>query len=150
MESIGKHISYIYRHQSILINERMKEYDIGTGQYLFLINLQGREGINQKELGEILKIDRANTNRAIKKLGEKGFVRSEIDSNDKRNRKLYLTKKGQDVLPLIKGDLDEMTKLISKGVDEVQLKIIFEVFEIFEANVEKEVARIRKERINEG
>ncbi|MGL5506720.1 MAG: MarR family winged helix-turn-helix transcriptional regulator [Paraclostridium sp.] len=70
---------------------------MGSGQFMFLVNLYKNDGISQEELAEILNIDKGTTARAIKKLEEEGFIRREKDEKDKRAYKLYITDKAEDV-----------------------------------------------------
>lgn len=91
---IGKRISMLYRHSQIYINDRLKKYNIGSGQYMFLLNLYENSGINQDHLSELLMIDKATTARAIKKLEKEGYVLRKVNSQDKRSYEIYVTDKG--------------------------------------------------------
>lgn len=94
MNPIGKRISMLYRHSQIYINDRLKKYNIGSGQYMFLLNLYENSGINQDHLSELLMIDKATTARAIKKLEKEGYVLRKVNSQDKRSYEIYVTDKG--------------------------------------------------------
>ena len=73
-ESIGKSMSIIYRYRQILINHKLKPYDLGYGQYIFLINIERNLGISQKELTKLVMIDKATTAKALKKLEENDYI----------------------------------------------------------------------------
>lgn len=148
-DSIGKFISSIYRHQSIIINNQFEQYGFGTGQYIFFIHIAKNEGINQKDLSEILKIDRANTNRAIKKLEQLGYIYTIEDEKDKRNRKSYLTDQGKKLMPKAKNKLTTLTEIMAKGMNDTDRKYLFKLLELVEKNVEEEVNKLRKEKTND-
>ena len=76
--------------------------------------------INQKALGELLNIDRANTPRAIKKLEWAEYVKSIINSEDKHIKKLYLTKEGQSVILTIRGVLFTIRLTMLDGFTEAE------------------------------
>ena len=80
---IGKYISQLYRKGSVFINKEVSEYGIGSGQFMFLLELYINDGKNQEEIAETLKIDKGTTARALKKLEEQGFVTRIKDENDK-------------------------------------------------------------------
>lgn len=117
-ESIGKSISIIYRYRQILVNHKLKPYNLGSGQHIFLINIASNEGINQKELTSLVKIDKATTAKALKKLEEHGYIYRQCDDSDRRYNKLFLTEKGHEVMPVINDILNEITDELVKGLDE--------------------------------
>lgn len=117
-ESIGKSISIIYRYRQILVNHKLKPYNLGSGQHIFLINIARNEGINQKELTSLVKIDKATTAKALKKLEEHGYIYRQCDDVDRRYNQLFLTKKGHEIMPKIADILNEITEELVKGLDE--------------------------------
>jgi len=117
-ESIGKSISIIYRYRQILVNHKLKPYNLGSGQHIFLINIASNEGINQKELTSLVKIDKATTAKALKKLEEHGYIYRQCDDSDRRYNKLFLTEKGHEVMPVINDILNEIMHELIKGMDE--------------------------------
>lgn len=145
MISVGKHISSIYRRLNILLTHGFKDLNIGSGQYLFLINLYEHEGINQKTLGELLNIDRANTTRAIKKLETIGYVMSVTDSEDKRNKKLYLTQKGHSVIPAIREFLLDIRLTMLDGFTEEESSQLQYLLVKVEKNIEKGIMAIKED-----
>lgn len=94
---IGKKIAQIYRNNLIALSKDFANLKLGAGQYVFLAQLFETDGINQEELSEILKIDKANTARALKKLEEEGYIRRERDLYDKRAYKVYITNKALEI-----------------------------------------------------
>ena len=42
-EVIGKSLSIVYRYRQIIINYRLKPYNLGSGQHVFLINIAKNE-----------------------------------------------------------------------------------------------------------
>lgn len=95
-ESIGRYISHFYRMGNSFLCKKYKEYDIGAGQYQFLIQLYLKDGLSHDELTEKMSVDKATTTRAIMKLEESGYVKRALNENDKRKYHIYLTKKAMD------------------------------------------------------
>lgn len=52
-------------------------------------------GINAKDLGSILRLDKSNTSRQVARLEASGFVKRSVSTDDARSSELYLTSAGQ-------------------------------------------------------
>ncbi|MCC3869834.1 MarR family winged helix-turn-helix transcriptional regulator [Terrisporobacter mayombei] len=130
-DNIGKYISQIYRKGRIFIGKDLERYNIGKGQFMYLLELYIEDGRNQEELAEVLKIDKGTTARAIKKLEENGFVRREKDENDKRSNRVYLTEEGKgikDNIFFILNRWDEkMSEQLNKEERELMIKLLKKV-----------------------
>lgn len=119
-ESFGRYISSIYRHLLILISQEFREYGIGSGQYIFFGEIARNEGISQKDLSNLIQIDKATTMKAIKKLEQEGYIYRVQDPADKRYNNLFLTEKGKDFIPVFKERMANITTILSKGMTEEQ------------------------------
>lgn len=127
--SVGREISCIYRNFHIYLHNQLEQYNLGSGQFHFLMMLYNKDGVNQETLAETLKIDKATSARAIKKLEEQGYIIRRRDENDRRNYNIYLTDKANKIKPKIKNILHQWTKQILKDItkkEEEQLFIILE------------------------
>ena len=121
---IGKYISLLHRKGSIFINRELSNYGIGSGQFMFLLELYIQDGRNQEELSERLKIDKGTTARALKKLEEQGFITRLKDECDKRSNKIYLTQKAKDVQETVYDILDEWNKKLRESLSKEEEDIV--------------------------
>jgi len=96
-DRLGKHISLIYRYSQIFFNVQLKKYNLGSGQYIFLISLFENNGISQEQLSDIVKFDKATTARAVAKLINEKYVIREVNESDKRAYNLYTTDKAESI-----------------------------------------------------
>ena len=96
-QSVGKYISIIHRTGSSFLSKEFNKFNIGSGQYMYLIHLYKNDGLSQEELTEILNIDKGTTAKSIKKLETEGFVMRVKDKNDKRINRVYLTPKALEI-----------------------------------------------------
>ena len=126
---IGKYISQLYRKGSVFINKEVSEYGIGSGQFMFLLELYINDGKNQEEIAETLKIDKGTTARALKKLEEQGFVTRIKDENDKRSNKIYLNDKAKDVREGVFDVLNDWNKEITKSLTEEEEEMLKSLLE---------------------
>lgn len=112
--SIGKWISIIYRYAQNFIIRELEPYNIGGGQFMFLVALYRQDGIHQEALSKNLNIDKGTTARAIKKLEKEGYVIRKEDPEDRRAYKVSLTKKALEIKPEIYKALKNWTEILSK------------------------------------
>jgi len=145
--SIGRYISTIYRYQSIIINNRLEKYGFGCGQYQFFIHIANNPGINQKQLSHIVKINRANTHRAIKKLEALGYIYTQRDSIDKRIIKSYLSENGENLLPDFRKVLKEVSENLIEGFSDDEKRTIYKLLKKVEINAQNCVKSIKEGNI---
>lgn len=142
----GKYIAAIFRHQQIIINHHLEPYNMTSGQYIFLISIQENQAISQKELSKLVKIDKATTAKALKKLETAGYIYRAIDKDDKRYNKLFVTEKGLEFIPVLKKALDSITNLLTIGVSDKEYKKMLEVLKRILDNAQDEVELLREKK----
>lgn len=106
-QHIGKYIGELHRASGIYFSKKFNKFGIGSGQYIFLLNLYRNSGITQEELTDIVKLDKATTARAIKKLEEEGYVSRVKKENDKRAYRLELTEKAENIKEEVYSIMDQ-------------------------------------------
>lgn len=94
---LGKPISMLYRYSQCFFNIELKPYNLGSGQYMFLLALLENEGINQDQLGKIVRLDKATTTRAVAKLIKQEYVIRKICPNDRRSYLLFPIQKAYNI-----------------------------------------------------
>ncbi|MDF2486414.1 MAG: transcriptional regulator [Herbinix sp.] len=128
-KSIGRLVSILYRQSQVYINHALKDLNISSSEYIFLMALYTNEGCSQEKLSSLLHIDKAATARAIKSLEEKGLVLRVNDENDKRAYKVFVTENGQSCRGIIYATLKGWTNLLTDGMDEVTINIVFDALQ---------------------
>ena len=131
-KSVGRYISILYRQAQAYITSRMKDYNIGSGQYIFLSLLYERDGISQEELAHQLMIDKGTTARAIDKLEKAGYVTRTTNPKDRRAYTIFITQKAQDIKP-------ELYKTLRSWTDVLVADLSLEEREMLEAILKKMV-----------
>lgn len=94
--SIGYLSSVLYRLGQRYLENELKNYPIGSGQFIFLMKLFTQDGITQEKLASIIGIDKGTTARAIAKLEAAGYVERKTSPQDKRANLVYLTAKAKE------------------------------------------------------
>ncbi|MGG3625115.1 MarR family transcriptional regulator [Bacillus gobiensis] len=115
-ESIAKWISVLHRQFQIYLNRELKDYEINSSEYIFLVNLYAEDSISQERLSSNLYINKAATTRAISRLENMGYVQRTKDPSDSRAYLVTLTEKGLEMRKFIKAKLKNWTETISTGL----------------------------------
>ena len=116
MESIGKLNAAIYRSLNSIINAKLKDIPIKSGQHDFLYVIGLQEGITQKELSERLHVGKATTAKACKSLLLNGYIRMEKDKKDKRFERLHLTELGHAIAPRVRQTFLELVAITTRDL----------------------------------
>lgn len=116
MENISKLNAAIYRNAQSIINSKLIDLNIRSGQHDFLYVISKNEGISQKELSKFLYVGKSTTAKAVKNLVENHYVKRVQDENDKRIYRLYLTEAGKKVIPKIDATFLELVSIFSKDL----------------------------------
>lgn len=120
-ESIGKWISVLHRQFQVYLNRELRDYDINSSEYIFLVNLYENDGVSQEKLSANLFINKAATARAIARLEKFGFVQRTSDPLDGRAYVVTLTTKGLEMRHFIQSKLAYWTRTITTGLTEEEV-----------------------------
>ena len=115
---IGKYISILQRLSNIYFANELSSYQIGCGQQFFLLQIFKNPGISLQELASNGSYDKATATRAVKKLEEEAYVRTETDGEDKRVRHIYATEKAKRVVDITRNSVDTLTEVLLEGFTE--------------------------------
>ncbi len=113
-DSVGFIISRTASKMKNCLHQNFKPYDITTEQWGLLNRLWEKDGVSQKVLSEKSFKDQPNITRILDKLEDKGFIRREVDPDDRRAFLIFLTKEGRELknilIPVVKETLEVALK----------------------------------------
>jgi DNA-binding MarR family transcriptional regulator len=98
---LGALVSIVHRAHFIALNAKMRYYDLSAGQLFALLYLSKRQGTPQDALARHFHHNKATIARAIARLERGGYVRRVVDPENRRAVRLYLTQKGNEIIPII-------------------------------------------------
>lgn len=90
--------SILYRCTMKYYDKVLSKYNIGYGQFLFLMMIYEQEGITMKQISEKGSYDKGTITKSMLKLEENKYIRLEVDLRDKRSKLLYTTDKAKDII----------------------------------------------------
>ncbi|NKF07656.1 MarR family winged helix-turn-helix transcriptional regulator [Clostridium gasigenes] len=108
----------IFRTTQVYLDKVLKEYELSSGSYPYLLTLMENEGISQNKISKELGHDKAMSARTITKLIKLGYFNRKEDEDDSRAYKLYLTEKGKDVIPKVIDKVRKLIDIITRDLNE--------------------------------
>jgi DNA-binding MarR family transcriptional regulator len=127
--TIAKYISILYRSGNSYISKKLTDYNIGAGQFPYLIHLHNNEGITQEKISCNLCIDKGTTAKSLKKLEEEGYIYRKVDENDKRAHRVYLSDKAKEIMSDIYLILDQWDNIITADLNEEEKRIALKILQ---------------------
>lgn len=141
--SLGKWVSLLYRYGQIYIHKELEPYNVGKGQFLFLVTLYKKEGLSQEELAQTLNIDKGTTARAVKKLEKNGYLYRKPKVKNLRSNEIFLTKKAKDFEPQLYSILKKWTDVLSTGMSECEIEKAFNILAKMTENATDYITKYR-------
>ncbi|ABW18336.1 transcriptional regulator, TrmB [Alkaliphilus oremlandii OhILAs] len=128
-EEFGRWVSILYRQFQIFINKELKDLEITSGEYIYLIKLYENKELTQEDLAEIYYIDKAAITRSLRSLEDKGYIKRIKNPRDKRYYSIQVTEKALKVKDRIYNALKTWDDLISLDVNAEEFKMISTILE---------------------
>lgn len=98
MDHLLTSISILYRYIQKYLDKYLLPYNLGSGQFIFMLLINENEGITMQKLAEVGDFDKGTTSKSIQKLEELNYVIVKPDEQDRRSKRLYLTASGIEVM----------------------------------------------------
>ncbi len=108
----------IFRTTQVYLDKVLKQYELSSGSYPYLLILRENEGISQSKISSELGYDKAMSARTITKLITLGYLDRKEDDFDSRAYKLYLTEKAKATIPKILCEIHKLVHLITVDLTE--------------------------------
>lgn len=115
---MGALISIIFRTKHIIISNRLKGTELGPGQYPLMMYLARNQNITQETLARHFRIDRGAIARSVRKLEEAGYITRITDPDSRRAVRLFLTRKGEVIIPDLVMIEKEWESVITRSLHE--------------------------------
>ncbi len=105
-------------------SEVLAKHGLTRSQFDVLATLWHGEGICQQELAERLLVTKGNVVGLIDRVGAAGWVERRPDPDDRRAHRLYLTKKGRDIVAKAFPSIVALNQIIFGALNEAELKTL--------------------------
>ena len=112
----GAIVSLINRSKFVFLNDRLRPLGLSAGQFPVLMLLAKEQNIMQDTLVRHFHLDKGTIARASRKLEDGGYIRRITDPGNRRAVRLFLTEKGERVIPLLQAINREWESQIGTGL----------------------------------
>lgn len=116
-------------------------YDEITCKQFFLlacINLYAGNAPTANELAETMGCSRQNVKEILNGLSKKEMIVFELDENDRRKQRIYLTQKTRELAKKYSQKEKEFMRLLYDGISEEEIRNVYRVISRMEKNLIKE------------
>jgi DNA-binding MarR family transcriptional regulator len=120
-ESVGAWAKRYYFANRAVIESVLRPYDLGSTQWYVLYQLANDGPTMQRDLGNMLHLERATLSAVVAALVRKGFVDQVPDSADQRQRVLRITASGIELWDGLPDPLALIQKIAYDGADRAEL-----------------------------
>lgn len=121
-----------------------KQHSLTQAEFRCLRQINEIENINNKEIAERMNLSASRLTRIIDGLVEKGFVVREIEPNDRRNMRLYLSENGKEFTRKLNEDYVNIHSQILGGIESGQHQPLITAMSGLLSAVEKWMAQGEK------
>jgi DNA-binding MarR family transcriptional regulator len=136
-ESLGHLASNASRTVLKRINQELAQrgFPVTSEQFSVIVHVWDQNGQPQYMLTEKLFKDKTTMARLVSSLEALGLVVRMPGENDAREKNVFLTKKGRDMMPEIVDVVSEILEQGQKGISEEELQICKDVLRRFHRNL---------------
>jgi DNA-binding MarR family transcriptional regulator len=136
-DTVGAWAKRCYFAGRALIDAVLRPYDLGSTQWHVLNQLATVGPTKQRDLVQILQVERATLSGIVARLMRKGLIEQVADAEDQRQRTLRLTIPGRRLWR----ELPDLAELLRS--------VAFEGFEQKELAIARKVLKAATERLNQ-
>ncbi len=110
-------------------------FPITMQQWITLTKLEINGSMFQKELADMLELDKTSITRMIDGLEKRGWVKRKIDTNDRRHKIILITEKGMVIKEQIISIIHKVGKLSEHGLEIEEINTCKSVLQKIQKNV---------------
>ena len=110
------------RHAAVWLS--VVSAEVTSVQFAALEVLRERPGLNQRQLGDALDVDRSTIADLVARMVRNGLVERSDDPNDKRSYVLYLTAAGTQQLATLLPRVEEVERILTEQMTRQECQVL--------------------------
>jgi len=142
-ESAGRLINEISRGSHMYFQHKFKEYNIGHAQVRTLFHIASNEGLTNKQIGELLNLDKSSITSQLQILERNGYIIRTTSKTDARVQVIDITDKTREIMKPIRKVLSSWTETLLDGFNENERADIFNYLERMSNNAKNKLSEIQ-------
>lgn len=136
-ETIDYHIKAAWHGIARMYNQQAMKYDGTMSIGYALLNISAEEGAAAMKIGPLMGLEPRSLTRLINSMEEKGLIYREVDKNDKRSVKVFLTIKGKKMKEKSRETVLRFNEAVREEIPASKLNVFFEVVKSINQMIEK-------------
>ncbi len=137
-QPLAVYFAYLTKQYIGAVSKKLKHLDINRYFFTLITIYEHQPEITQQQLADKLQTDKVTTFRVVDHFCRVGYVRREVNPEDRRSMYLYLTPKGMKAIPEIKKAYANLNTVCLVGIDEHEKETFYKVLGRIIENIEKE------------
>ncbi|MDJ0782647.1 MAG: MarR family transcriptional regulator [Desulfosarcinaceae bacterium] len=114
---------------------------MAVGQFPILVHLWEEQGLTQKSLCDLIRVEQPTIANTLKRMERDGLIKRMPDKNDKRHRRIYLTKRALEIEEALQNESRDVNQIIVNGMNETEQKEFRRLIEMISSNLEHELSK---------
>lgn len=119
------------------LNEQLAAHGIFHSQWAIIHFLKGNGPATLSEIVQYLNVEKPTVTRTVSRLEERKLI-AQLESNDKRLKRIELTSAGEEIYELCKGITVNYEKTVIADVSEEELEIAMTVIKKIQKQLQHE------------
>ena len=145
MKQKNEFFEAFHRFRKLDITSMFPELSGSDFRTLMTIECVGKEkegkGVRVSELAQQMRVAAPAASRTLKGLEERGMIERSVDTEDRRNTYVFLTKKGKEVLADAEQIMNDFSHAVFERLDEEKMEHLIaylkEVYEVSAQEIKK-------------
>ncbi len=125
-DTIDFHIKGTWHSLTKMYNRIAAQYDTSQTVAYILVNID-KEGTPATQIASRLGMEPTSLSRVLKKMEDQDLIIKEVDENDKRIMKIFLTDHGVEKRKLVKEILINFNQKLNKIISKKELNVFYKV-----------------------
>ncbi|GAB3692728.1 hypothetical protein GCM10027592_11940 [Spirosoma flavus] len=142
-KTVDFHIKWAWHSISRMYNAYAARFGITMAIGYVLLNIDLEEGTPATKIGPLLGMEPRSLVRMLKNLEERGLIRREVDDNDKRFVRIYLTEAGKAKREMARDGVIQFNQAIRERIPLDKLVVFLDVIKEINRMVEEENSKIK-------
>ncbi len=132
-------VARVTRRWRKLLDERLKDLGVTQARWTTMVYLQqGGEGLTQRELARLMAIENPTLVRLLYSLEQQGLIARRPCPNDRRARRLHLTKDGTEFMNVLTERAARLREEMLEGISDRDIEGAVKVFHRILENAERQ------------
>jgi len=132
-------VARVTRRWRKLLDERLKDLGVTQARWTTMVYLQqGGEGLTQRDLARLMAIENPTLVRLLDSLEQQGLIERRPCPNDRRARRLHLTKDGTEFMNVLTERAARLREEMLEGISDRDIEGAVKVFHRILENAERQ------------